>query len=237
MTARLISWPNGLKCTNFTKLKGPVSAGSKNNLTITGATQYVSAPTSPMAFSVSIYLEYGVAATRAEGMITALHDGSNALRFPWNITGKLLDPAHYGLSSAQELNWSNGEPWDNGRGWAGSYPTETVTAAAAKNTTIVNLGSTAWGDVLGMGDKFGFDTYFGVYEITETFPLETGKYRVWPPLRVDITTSTVATLEPTVIVKPIGEIAVNQKPFQYDPVPLTLVEIPDETVRSYYTVD
>lgn len=236
MVARLIKWPKGLNVAGFTWLKGPVSAGSKSNVTISGATQYVSAPTSPLAFSLMIVMEYGTSARRADGMLTALHNGANALQFPWNLAGQMADLSDFGLPSSQNLNWSNGFPWSNGLPWRGGPPVESVAAAVAKDTSIVTLGSSSWGAQLGMGDQFGFNGLFGVYKVTETYPDNANKYRVWPPLRADITTSTVATLEPYIVVKAVGEIPINIKPYSYDPVGLTLVEVPDATVRAYYTL-
>lgn len=237
MSARLLSWPNGLKVTDFTRVSGPVSAGSGQNLTLTGATQHISAVKSPIVFNVTLPPQQGQGARRVNGLITAMRMGVNAVRFPWNVTDEMPDPNDLDLSAFQQLNWSNGQPWDNGKGWQGSYPTETVTASASVDESLITLGSTAWGDNLGMGDYFGFESHFGVYEITETFDLLPNQYRVWPPLRKAITTSDVATLEPTMVVRSVGDSQRNKKPAVWQPQELTFVEVLDADVRSYYTED
>lgn len=237
MTARLLSWPNGLKVTDFTRVSGPVSAGSSQNLTLTGASQHISAVKSPIVFNVSVPPQQGQRARRVNGLMTALRAGANAVRFPFNVVDEMPDPSDLGLSAFQELNWSNGEPWSNGRGWQGTYPTETVTAAADIDTSIINLGSTSWGDKLSIGDYVGFRSHFALYEITQDYYLEPNKYRVWPPLRKAITTDDVATLEPTMVVRSVGEFSRTKTPSVWQGQTLTFVEVNDPDVRTYYTED
>lgn len=237
MTARLLSWPNGLKITDFTRISGPVSSGSSNNITLSGASQHISAVKSPLVFSVTLPPQQGMASRRINGLITSMRMGVNALRFPWNVTNEMPHPNDLSLSAFQQLNWSNGLPWSNGKGWQGSYPTETVTTDAAIDTSIIELGSSSWGDKLGIGDYVGFRSHFCVYEITETFYLEPNKYRVWPPLRKAITTDDVATLEPTMVVRSIGDSQRTKTPAVWEPQTLTFVEVNEPDVRTYYIED
>jgi hypothetical protein len=72
-------------------------------------------------------------------------------------------------------------------------PLEGVEAEQSKGHSTVTLSSISWGGSLVVGDHFGFMTKTGCYKVIETFPLESTKYRISPPLLTDITTEDKAT--------------------------------------------
>ena len=97
-------------------------------------------------------------------------------------------------------NWSNGKPWSNGQKNKSSPPMVSVLTGALERSTEIYLTANHWGHDLGIGDKIGFMPFhFGMYMVTEVY--EPGHYRIWPPLRKDITASTYANLRPVVAMR------------------------------------
>ncbi|WP_245515407.1 hypothetical protein [Rhizobium deserti] len=132
----------------------------------------------------------------------ALHGGANAVRVSWPAPDSLtLQEAGANFTPLQErvgMPWSNGQPWANGINWGVSPPNVAVAGGAARDTTVIKLGSAFWGHGLDYGDEIGFfPLHFGKYMITEA--LGSGEYRIWPPLRKAITADDFATLMPVLV--------------------------------------
>jgi hypothetical protein len=136
--------------------------------------------------------------------------------------------------------WSNGLPWSNGQNWTVGRPTESVAAVAAKGDSFVTLYGSYWGNSLGIGDWLGFD-HFGLYVVTEVVAQNTGspatsEYRIWPPLRRELTASSWATLSPVMAMRLEGEAAATatRGRVMAEGNTLTMVEVEDSDVRAYF---
>jgi hypothetical protein len=177
---------------------------------------------------------------RYRGMVTALHGGANAVRFPvcdpdgltWQEAGVDATPAEIRAGVA----WDNGMSWDNGQNWSIAKPWVSVALDAPKNTSIIRLADEEWGYDLDIGDQIGFvPSHFGLYQVTEV--IEEGKYRIWPPLRKALTTADWATLDPVIAMRLESEsgATASRGSRLAEGNAVTLVEVPDETVREYFT--
>jgi hypothetical protein len=176
---------------------------------------------------------------RIEGLVMALHGGANAVRVSWPAPdGFTFKEAGANFTHQQERNgiaWSNGRPWSNGMNWGVSPPNVAVAASAARDTSLIKLGSAFWGRALDYGDEIGFfPLHFGKYMITEA--RGHGEYRIWPPLRKAITADDFATLTPVLAMTLDNEsgadlargVDVGQEST------LILSEVFDYDVRDYY---
>jgi hypothetical protein len=111
-----------------------------------------------------------------------------------------------------------------------------VAAAAAREGTVIKLGSQFWGHVLDIGDYIGFVPFhFGLYTITEV--ISPGEYRIWPPLRKSVTAGDFATLRPVLAMRLESEdsASAGRGLVTADSVTVTLVECLDYDVREYWT--
>ncbi|MCF6371045.1 hypothetical protein [Rhizobium halophilum] len=182
-------------------LSGPESVNPSQGTTIGNFTQTVASPFGGWAFEFNFHPMQGDQYVRFRGWLWALQRGANATR--WQMTERdKMSPARAGVSSALggAVAWSNGQMWSNNRPWKLTYPNVKVAAAAAVDTTIINLADEYWGRRLRWGERIGFFPFhFGMYQVTEDFG--DGRYRVWPPLRKAITTDDYATLYPVLVLQ------------------------------------
>lgn len=236
---RIIPWPLGLKFTSRTPLTGPRVSGGSGRETLTGFTQTVASPFGAWRWQFTFPPMRGVMARRYRGMVTALHGGANAVRVPFrDPDGLTFAEAGTTITVQQEqagLSWSNTLPWSNGMNWQVSKPLVAVAAAAAKGASVVTLANQFWRNNLGYGDQIGFMPYhFGLYVITEV--IGGGQFRIWPPLRAPLITSSYATLEPTLVMRLESESAAPiARGVQVMEAPtITLTEITDDVVRLNY---
>lgn len=233
--ARLISPPVGLRYKDYDFLSGPRAIGGASNTSIGNFTQTVSSPFGLWRIHYSFPPLRGTMFRRYRGWVSALAGGANATRWQF-CDWDTLSYVEAGIASALSgQNWSNGQTWSNGQQWQGSYPTVAVAQAAAVGDTTVYLADSFWGHNLGVGDVIGFMPFhFGMYEITEVFAA--GQYRIWPSLRVTLTTSTYATLNPTLAMRIESEDAapVGRGTTHAEQLEITMVEVLDYDVRSYF---
>jgi hypothetical protein len=238
--ARLLSWPNGLRWNRWKWLSGPDSVGASSNTTIGDFTQTIAAPTGARHVQLSFPPMRGQLTRRARGLVTSLHKGANAVRVSlcdWD--GMSLANAGVQASKTQKQNgmtWSNGMPWSNGKNWKITKPNVAVAASAARGATIVSLANTTWGHSLGMGDWIGFfPMHFGHYEVTEV--LDSGQYRIWPPLRKAITTDDFATQYPVMAMRLLANNLpdADRGPAFLEGLTISLFEVFDYDARDYFT--
>lgn len=238
--ARLLSWPHGLRWNRWKPLNGPQSIGAGAGTTIGDVTQTVASPFGARYLQLSFPPIRGKLARRARGLVTALHMGANAVRVPiCDFDGISLANAGVSASDQQKHNgipWSNGMPWSNKRNWKLTKPNVPVMSDAARDSSIVDLGSVFWGHELGMGDWIGFlPFHFGLYEITEV--VDEGRYRIWPPLRKAITVDDFATLYPVMAMRPLSNNMpdADRGPAFLEGLTMSLFEVFDYDVRDYFT--
>lgn len=237
--ARLLDWPKRLRIVSWDSLSGPRSVGASSNESITGFVQTVSSVFGGWRWQLTLERMRGRLFRSYRGMKTALHGGANAVRVPFDDPDGLDWPdAGVTITEAQKRNgvaWSNGKPFTNGSNWHCSRPAVAVAAAAALGDTTISLEDEHWGHSLFGGERIGFFPFhFGLYEVTEV--IEPGEYRIWPPLRKALTTSSYSTLNPVMAMRlesetsaksPRGNLAVEAAT-------MTLVEVQDSDVRDYF---
>jgi hypothetical protein len=140
------------------------------------------------------------------------------------------------------MPFSNGQPFSNGCEWGVSRPAVKVAADAAKGATIIELADQYWGyDLIG-GEWLGFFPFhFGKYEVTEV--LGDGRYRIWPPLRVDLAevdedgVGSYAKIDGIVMAMRLQSEAgatVQRGVIVSEGNTLTGVEVEDQDVREYF---
>lgn len=237
--ARLVSWPQGIKITSFEPTNGPVAIGAGGSKSLGGYTQTVAGIGFQWEFTVSFTAMQNALARSFRGAVMALHSGANALRYTW-IDGDRRRASDLGLTGdfALPVPWDSGGTdvnWSNGQGWQASLPKEEIAAAAAYMATEITLSATSWGELLGVGDYLGFTGQFGVYMVTEVF--EPGRYRIFPPLRRAVTVADYATLEPVVVVRPMGPdaIRVPRNISLIEGATASFIEVLDRDVRDFFT--
>jgi len=233
--ARLISSPDSTVVIASTPISGPNARGSGSTTASDGSEQTFSSIGDVVAFDFKFVARKGAAARRERGWFKALHSGVNATRFTFCDLDK-MSLTDAGIQSPPSSNWSNGQPWANGLGWAASYPLVSVVAASSLDSGVVELSPDFWGHSLDIGDYVGFMPFhFGMYTITEV--IVPGKYRIWPRLRRAITTDDFATLTPTIAMRPISAGAISQGRglFMTNSQSISMVEVFDYDVRSHFT--
>lgn len=234
--ARLVSWPSGLRANSREPLSGPRTVGAASTQSVGGFVQTSGAPFGMWRWRFSFPPIRGQLFRRYRGWVTALHGGANATRVSfcdWDgLTARQagVDADRYGAEP-----WGNGMPWSNGHNWKTTPPPVPVAAPAARDSTIVSLGSAFWGHGLDIGDLLGFFPFhLGLYMVTEV--LEPGTYRIWPPLRKAVTPDDFATLRPTLAMRLEGEDAANapRGASFAEGLSVTLIETLDYDVRDYF---
>lgn len=240
MAGRLLDWPVGLKANFKEPLAGPRSVSAGATTSITNYVQTYALPYGLWRWKFQFPPIRSQMARRHRGWITALHGGANATRVQF-CDWDGLSFAQRGIDTTSQdwipgQPWNEGITWDNGENWQSSSPYVPVTTPAALGATEIQLDSSYWGHNLDLGDFLGFlPFHFGLYMVTERF--DDGHYRIWPPLRAAITEDTLATLEPVMVMRLEGEDAANapRGAAFADGLSVTLVEVMDADVRSYFT--
>ncbi|MDR7220360.1 hypothetical protein [Aminobacter aminovorans] len=237
--ARLISWPVGLRVGNSEPLSGPRAVGSGATGSIANFNQTFSSPFGLWRWRFSFPSMNGQMFRRYRGWITALHGGANATRVPFcDPDGLTLAQLGVDASPAEwqaGQPWSNGQSWANGQNWQSSPPSVSIASAASQGGTIVHLGSEFWGLQLGVGDFLGFfPLHLGLYMVTEV--IGSGRYRIWPPLRKELTIADSATVRPTMAMKLESEESANapRGVAFAEGLTATLVEVLDYDVKAYF---
>lgn len=239
--ARLIDWPQGLPSNFREPLSGPRVINAGQSQTIGGFIQTTSAAFGLWRWRFGFPdIIRGRLFRRYRGWITALHGGANATRVPfcdWDGLSRTEMGVTAGATDWKTGQpWSNLEAWSNGQNWGVSPPMAAVASNAAKDDTIVQLGSAFWGQGLGYGDLIGFFPFhLGMYMVTEV--VEPGLYRIWPPLRRGISTDDFATLRPQLAMRlesEDGASAARDAAFGVN-LSVTLVEVLDYDARDYFT--
>lgn len=238
--ARLLSWPEGLRWNRMRMLSGPEAVGAGSDSTIGDFTQTVASPFGARYMQFSFPPMRGALARRARGLITALHKGANAVRVSicdWD--GMSLEDAGVDTSTVNgchQVPWSNVAPWEEGNLWRLTKPQIAVTAASAKDTTIVSISDQYWGSKLGIGDWIGFAPFhLGLYEVTEG--LGGGRFRVWPPLRKALATGDKVTAYPTMAMRLLSSNLPDAErgPAFLEGLTISLFEVFDYDARDYFT--
>lgn len=233
---RLLTW-NDPSITSIEVVNAPVSVGSGATSSVSGFDQTFEGIGDTIVIKFALSLQQDQGARRERGMFTALHGGANALRVGFYDPDRLTFPEAGGVGGGGAQPWSNGLPWSNGFSWQPSYPRVAVAEAAAVDAGIVRLEDSFWGHDLGLGDWIGFTPlHFGMYQITEV--LEAGRYRIWPRLRVAVTTDTLCLVDDLVLVmRPLGRGAITGRRGLYhtEDTSIQLTEVVDPYVRQYFT--
>lgn len=234
--ARLIHWPRGLRANFREPLSGPRTVNSGVTTSVGNFVQTTGSPFGLWRWRFSFPPIRGQLFRRYRGWVTALHGGANATRVSFcDWDGLTARQSGINADRFGDVPWGNGQPWSNGENWQVTPPVVPVVSAAAKDDTIVSLGSAFWGHSLDIGDLLGFYPFnFGLYMVTEV--IEPGTYRVWPPLRKEITPDDFATLRPTLAMRLESEDAANapRGAAFADGLSVTLVEVLDYDVRDYF---
>lgn len=238
--ARLLSWPVGLRANFREPLSGPRTIGAGETESIRGWVQTSAAPFGLWRWRFQFPPLRGQAFTRYEGWITGLHGGANATRVPFcpwdnlSFAERGIVTTHAQWKAGQP--WDNGLAWSNGKNWQSASPVVPVAQPAAVGDTEIYLGSAFWGNKLGIGNRIGFfPSHYGMYIVTKRFA--PGHYRIWPPLDVALTTSSRATLKPTMAMRLESEDAANapRGPVFADGLSVTLLQVKDADVRTWFT--
>ncbi|AHK42208.1 putative icmD [Ensifer adhaerens OV14] len=232
--------PAGLAPRSMSPLSGPRSVGGASNTSTGNFTQTVSSAFGAWRWQFTFPVSKDRKFRRYRGWVTALHAGANATRVPFGDPDMMtLLEAGLLASPSEErfgMPWSNGEPWSNGQNWRLTAPNVGLAASTALDGSIIRLKDEAWGHRLGMGDYLGFfPLHFGLYTVTEEFG--NGEYRIWPPLRKALASTDYATLYPVMAMRlesEDGASAARGVGFA-DEATVTLVEVFDYDVRSYFT--
>lgn len=237
--ARLIHWPNGLRANFREPLSGPRAVNAGVSTSVGNFVQTTSSPFGLWRWRFQFPSIRGQLFRRYRGWVTALHGGANATRVPF-CDWDGLNLQQMGVAASRDdwrrgRPWSNGLPWSNGQSWQSTPPMVPVASPAVRDSTVLSLGSEFWGHRLDYGDLIGFAPYhLGLYMVTEV--IEPGTYRIWPPLRKDVTTDDLATLRPTLAMRLEGEDAANapRGASFAEGLSVTMVETLDYDVREYF---
>jgi hypothetical protein len=240
--ARLLTFPNNPGVVSITPISGPAARSSGSTTAQDGSEQTFDGYGDVVALELKFNAKMDVSARRERGLFAAFQGGANAARLRF-YDPDIMRPYEAGMAVPHNLrfrdlaqvNWSNGQPWSNGQGWMPSAPIVPVAAASSYDSGIVTLDDVFWGHGLGLGDYIGFFPFhFGIYAVTEV--ISEGQYRVWPRLRAALTTSSYATLFPTIVMRPISRDSIRQSRglSTTDGSSISLVEVIDPYVRKYF---
>lgn len=224
---RLIGWPDDLRITSLEPINAPAAVTGGSTETLGGFVQTVAGIGFLWQFSMTFPPMNKAKARAHRGWIAAQIGGANAVRF------KIVDPdrktlAELGIEAFSGID-ENGYEYDR--------PLIDMAIAHSKGDTIINLPDTLWGHRLGVGDWLGFaPLHFAAYRITEE--LSSGEYRIYPPLRNDVTTDDAASLEPVIALRLASPDAANEPRgvSVVEGASFVGIEILDEHVREYFDV-
>lgn len=241
--ARLVSPPAGLPVVSLEPLSGPRTVGAGGSQAVGGFVQTVAAPFGLWRWKISFAPMHRSMFRRYRGWITALHGGANATRWTFWDPDMML-PSEAGIavsaradwtSTGYTKKWSNNMPWSSGEGWQMTPPQVAVADAAARDATTISIAPDFWGHDLDVGDYLGFFPFhLGLYIVTEVF--EPGRYRIWPPLRKELTVDDFATLRPTLAMRLESEDAApaSRGPVMAEGLSVTMIEVLDYDAREYF---
>lgn len=236
---RLLDWPRDLRWIAREPLTGPRAIGSGSTESLTGFVQTFASPFGLWRWSFSFPPLRGRAFRQYRGAAVALHGGANAIRVPfcdpdgftWAEMGVTATPAQL----RDGLPWSNGQPFsDTGQNWRIGRPWAAFAAAAPADATEIRLADQHWGHRLELGSMIGVTPHhFGLYVVTEE--MGAGRYRIWPPLRKAVSTTSYATLDPVLAMRLESEAAAPAPRGASFAAGLTwtLVEMPDADLRRF----
>lgn len=231
---RLVPHPIGLVPRMIKPTSGPVLLSAP-----TGMTKFVQSIMAPAAL-FGIDVEYPIKresqARAVAGMILDLEGGANVLRFPYRDAHE-PKRHEFGLSYGEwnEVSWSNGLPWGNGKNWRTSPPTTVAMVDAELDAVEVIVSIAAWPFTL-KGTRFGFAGHWGVYTVQDAVVSgSVATLWIWPGLRRRVTAGTIVTLRPTVGMRLVGPDAgtFSDTIQGRSDITLSLIEVPDETIRTY----
>lgn len=238
---RMVDFPVDLPFTAITPTGGPQVRGS--TVSETKLSQTIVDPFGGLqAFSVDIGPMYGAFARAFSRLSLSAQGGANCFRFnfydPDEPTYRELGLSVSDVEGQDYAAWSNNKFWSNGKPWTLGKPLATISAASAKNAGTITIDTTEWGGTL--PTFFGIVGHFAVYGITgATFSGNIATCRVWPPVRKAITTDDYATLRPVMAAKLTGPDGApwSRNGDSMTGARLNIVEVLDETVRTYVTED
>ena len=234
--SRVVSWPLGLQVTSIEPLNGPIAIGGGTTDSLGGFTQSVSGVGFLWEFAFSFPPMKDQAAREFRSWITSLHSGSNATSYTL-IDGDRVRPTGIGQAANSGIVlWSGEDEYANGENWYYDYPLLELDQDQELGSTRVRLPDSLWGRKLGLGSKIGFSPfYLGMHMITEVY--SNGDYRVFPPLRQNISAGNYATLEPVVALRLRGvETASVPRNAEFlDGATAQFIEVLDYDVRDFFT--
>ncbi|MGP9819174.1 hypothetical protein ACTZWW_04085 [Salinarimonas sp. NSM] len=234
---RLLDWPVGLGIVSEEELSGPRAIGAGSNEAVSGFVQTFSTMNGLWQFRLGLPRLWGDALRAYRGMATGLHAGANAVRVSFADVDR-LSYARAGLTLTPDeefggITWSSGARWSNGLRWSLDMPPVPLATPAPLGATSIELRDVFAGHRLDMGARIGFGpVYFGMHVVTEVFA--PGVYRIWPGLRKALTTDDFATFRPIVAMRSFGPVQLARGLNVAEGLTLTLLEIPDPTVRSNF---
>lgn len=234
---RLISPPDCLGIAQLSILSGPRGIGAGSNALLDGGDQTFSTVGNLWRIAVPLVQSKGARARRQRGIVTALGDGSLAMRLRLPDRDRMTRAEAGVVGTTAPQAWSGGTQWSGSVRWRVGYPSVSVAVAAPAGFHRIALPNTLWGRELEVGDMIGFwPSHFGWYVIVGVEP--GGAYRIWPELRKAITTDTFVTLQPTAVFRAMpGSFGWQRDGLMQSGAALQLVEVPDNKVRNWYTIE
>lgn len=226
---RLVSWPSELKITAIEPLNGPLAIGSSSSRGADGYVQTVASPSFAWEFDIQFPSLIGKRERAFRAWVMSLHSGANATRFPF-IGGSKPKLSDYDLPDTNvQVSQANYFPTTIRSGY-GSVP---VSETAGFGTTIIKLDSDLWGHKLDTGTYIGFcPLHLGVYMVTEV--ISDGEYRIYPPLRKEVSQGDLCTLDPVLALRPlgVGSISMPRGAIRMDGASMQMVEVLDYDLRE-----
>jgi|GEM_PF-3597207 len=240
---RMVDFPVDLPFSVLTPDGGPDIIGITQS-----ATKKQQTSIDPWAGLWSFTLEIAALQEAAARAFTRLsisaHSGANCFRLPffdpheptWSELGLNVGEAKID----QYQNWTNDTMWAHGLPWGTGKPLAQITAASAKDSGQISIDLSAWSGVL--PTFFGIVGHFAVYGVQGArFAGDIATVKVWPPVRKAITVSDYATLRPVMCAKVDGKNGASWSSVgrskTLEGARLSVIEVPDETVREYVTED
>lgn len=234
----MVDYPVGLRFAALTPAGGPTVLGTTESET--SFVQGVVNPFGVWRFQVDYTPLRDRMAREFKRLSVSALGGANCFRFPfWDFDEPSFAELAMTVPQTCKVNWSNGETWSNGQAWSAGKPVVPVTAVSAKDTGTITLDLTDWNGVV--PSFFGIVGHFAVYSVTgvQSQIGNAATLRVWPPVRKAITTSDYATLRPVLAARISGPAGASwsRQTEVMSGTRLDMIEVPDETVRTYVTED
>lgn len=236
---RIIKFPRGMPIHRVEFLSGPRALKSGASESGSGWVQTSSGIFGLWRLRFSIKSIRDLAFRDYRGFVTAMHGGANATILNV-IDYDKMSYADMGADVTVEterdgIRWDGNIFWLHRKTWRIGTPYLENPAPAAKGDSLVTLPPEFWGHQLEVGDIFGYGPdHLGMYVVTESFG--SGEYRIWPPLRKDVTALDLVIMDPPLAMRLESEEAANigRALGGSDELVLTMVEIEDSDVRNFY---